>query len=345
MAAQDVRQLTPEELAAAYYVAQARHARRTADRVQALWGELDRRDLTGSWGELVGPAVVRAVAEGQYAAASGADEYVDAVATADGELSQRVGRTRAMAFAGQAADGRPLESLLYLPVITTKQSLAAGARDVEAMLAGLKQLLRMAASEVTDAGRGATGASVVGQRLINGYIRVVNPPACARCIILAGKEYGWNAGFQRHPRCDCVHMPAKLVARGRHQGGAFDSHAYFDSLSRAEQNRIFTAAGATAIRDGASISSVVNARRGMTTVADQAGRRIRATTEGTTRRSLYFQMERARAYRAGTANPRYPRRFRTQGPRLLPEQIYRVAGSRDEAIAMLRRYGYMGWSI
>ncbi|MFG2400764.1 hypothetical protein [Streptomyces lydicus] len=345
MAAQDVRQLTPEELASAYYVAQARHARRTVDRVQALWGELDRRHLTESWETLVGPRVVRAVSEGQYAAAAGVDDYVDAVATADGAASQRVGRIRAAAFAGQAADGRSLEGLLYLPVITTKQSLAAGARDVEALLTGLKQLLRMAASEVTDAGRGAAGASMVGQRLINGYVRVVNPPACARCIILAGKEYGWNAGFQRHPRCDCVHMPTKLVARGRHHPGAFDSHAYFNSLSKAEQNRIFTAAGATAIRDGASISSVVNARRGMTTIADQAGRRVRATTAGATRRSLYFQMERARAYRAGTADPRYPRRFRLQGPRLLPEQIYRVAGSRNEAIELLRRYGYMGWSV
>ncbi|MFH8752946.1 hypothetical protein ACH4GK_17875 [Streptomyces rimosus] len=345
MAAQDVQSLSAEDLAQAYYVAQARHARRTADRVQELWGELDRRNLTGSWQSLVGPAVVRAVAEGQVAAAAGADAYVDAVATVDGERSQRVGRTWGPAFAGQAADGRSLESLLYLPVISSKQALAAGVRDVEAMLVGLKQLLRMAASEVADVGRSATGASMVGQRLINGYVRVVNPPACARCIILAGKQYGWNAGFQRHPRCDCVHMPTRLVARGRHRPGAFDSRAYFRSLSRAEQDRIFTAAGATAIRDGASISSVVNARRGMTTIAGQAGRRPRATYAGTTRRSLYFQMERARAYRAGTADPRYPRRFRLQGPRLLPEQIYRVARSRDEAIELLRRYGYMGWSV
>jgi hypothetical protein len=28
-------------------------------------------------------------------------------------------------------------------------------------------------------------------------------------------------------------------------------------------------------------------------------------------------------------------------PRLLPEEIFKLAGSRDEAIAMLRRFGYL----
>ena len=84
MAATQIRQLTPEELAQAYYVAQAQHSRRTADRVQVLWRELDYRDLTGSWESLVGPEIVRAVALGQAAAASGSDEYVAAVAVAEG---------------------------------------------------------------------------------------------------------------------------------------------------------------------------------------------------------------------------------------------------------------------
>ncbi|MFJ2676390.1 hypothetical protein [Streptomyces sp. NPDC087525] len=331
--------MSAEQLAQAYYVTQAQHARRTADRVQALWQELDRRDLTGAWESLVGPQVVQAVTAGQLAAASGADPYTAAVVAADGEVSQPSGRVRAAAFAGRAADGRSLESLLYLPVITTKRSLAAGLDDVEAMMRGLHQLLRMAASEVADAGRSAAGTSIAGNRTIQGYIRVVNPPACARCIILAGKEYGWNKGFQRHPRCDCVHMPATLIARNRHHRGAFSPKAYFAGLSRQEQDRIFTAAGAQAIRDGARISSVVNARRGMSTV-DAYGRRVRATTEGTTRRGAFFQQERARAIATGQV-PRSGRGFRLMTPRLLPEEIYRLAGSRAEAIAMLHRFGYL----
>jgi hypothetical protein len=195
-----VRQLSAQELAQAYYVAQASQQRRTADRVQALWRELDRQDLTGSWDALVGPEVWRAVALGQAAAASGSDKYVAAVAAADGDPVDPAGRILVSGFSGRAADGRPLESLLYLPVITTKEAIAAGLDETEAMLRGLTQLLKMAASEVADAGRQATGASIAASRTINGYIRVVNPPACARCIILAGREYGWNAGFRRHPR-------------------------------------------------------------------------------------------------------------------------------------------------
>lgn len=334
-----VRRLSPEELAQAYYVTQARQARVTADRVQALWRELDRRDLTGSWESLVGPEIVRTVALGQAAAASGSDEYVSAVAAAEGDIPDVSGRVRVAAFAGRAADGRSLDSLLYLPVITTKESLAAGLDETESMMRGLNQLLRMAASEVADAGRGATGVAITASRTINGYIRVVNPPACARCIILAGKEFGWNAGFQRHPKCDCVHMPAKLIKRGRHHPGAFDPKSYFRGLSAAEQDRIFTAAGARAIRDGSSMSSVVNARRGMYT-ADAYRRTLAATREGVTRAGAFYRAERAAAIARGRV-PASGRGFQLRTPRLLPEEIYKLAGSRDEAIAMLRRFGYL----
>ncbi|MFF2522242.1 VG15 protein [Streptomyces liangshanensis] len=334
------RRLTAEELAQAYYVTQAQHSRRTADRVQALWRELDRRDLTGSWESFVGPRIVAAVTAGQLAAAAGADEYTAAVVAADGATSDPSGRIRPAAFAGVAADGRALESLLYLPVITSKQALAAGLDDVEAMMRGLHQLLRMAASEVADAGRGATGTAITANRTIRGYIRVVNPPACGRCIILAGLEYGWNAGFQRHPRCDCVHMPSTLIARGRHHRGAFDPKAYFDSLSEREQARIFTQAGAQAIRDGASMTSVINARRGMYT-ADAYGQRVRATRDSTTRRGSFYRQERRRAIQRGLI-PNSGRGFRLVAPRLLPEEIYRLAGNdRGQAIAMLRRFGYL----
>lgn len=342
-------QLSAVELAQAYYVAQSSLARRTADRVQVLWRELDRRDLTGSWQTLVGPRVVEAVAGGQLAAAAQADPYVASVAAADGVDSDPAGPLNPGLFAGHAADGRALDSLLYLPVITTKQRLAAGQSEVDAMLSGLEQLLRMAATEVMDAGRTAAGASIAGNRTIQGYIRVVNPPACARCIVLAGKEFGWNKGFQRHPRCDCVHMPATLIARGRHYRGAFDPEDYFHGLSKAEQDRIFTKAGARAIRDGADMTSVVNARRGMYT-AGAYGQKVRATYEGATRRGRFYRMERARTeLRTGT---RFARdrvearrglpRFNLRTPRLMPEEIYRLAESRDDAIRMLRRFGYLG---
>ena len=346
-----------EAIARRYYAAQQRVVRSTNNRVQALWSQLNWQDLSSSWAALVGPRVVEAVTAGQLRAAAQTDPYLDAMVAADGADPEVGGRVRPQAFAGYASDGRALDSLLYIPVVTTKESIAVGADQVDAMMRGLNQLLRMSATQVADAGRTATGAGIAGRRTIQGYIRVATAPCCARCAILSGKEFGWNAGFQRHPRCDCIHMPATLVARSSLRRGHLerqemfpttgrggprgfvDANRYFESLSRAEQDRVFTIAGARAIRDGADISSVVNARRGMYTAAAY-GRTVRATREGVTRRGAFYRSERAQAVARGQV-PALGRGFQLRTPRLLPEEIYRLADSRDEAIVMLRRFGYL----
>ncbi|MFI5769645.1 hypothetical protein ACIA74_14000 [Streptomyces sp. NPDC051658] len=647
---------TAEEIGLAFHAAQARRARLTANEIQRLWAQMDRRNLTASWNSSVGPRVIRALTAGQLASAAAADEYVDAVAEAEGAAPERVARVRPQGFAGVAADGRALESLMYLPLITSKTRIAAGQSVDDALMAGLRQALRIGSSEVTQAGRGAVGASMAGARTIQGYVRVVQPPACSRCIILAGKEYGWNKGFQRHPKCfpagvvvsgpkslaaarrwyegelvvlatasgqelpvtgnhpvltdrgwvpanliqegdhvvrsvfsegavplvvpdenqvpariedlwrpsgvvpllqmptsaedfhgdgghgdvdvvladgllgrwgefpmgeplgelaltlgvvgasalarqrapfetfeapfrasdgfvsgcglggallgahlggayssrlgmasahdpafgesalddipahavalgeselagsggvgvdhfvdrdsresgvlrwdpagsygspegvasyasrgsslrdrlagqveldrvvelrrvhwsghvynltsaegwysanglivsncDCIHLPTTLIARGRgrQRQGFIDPHAYFGSLSRAEQDRVFTAAGARAIREGGDINAIVNARRGMYTTTSG----LRATREGTSRRGEFYRSERRRDVQAGRVRPDIGRGYSLTTARLLPEEIFELAGSRDQAIAMLRRFGYMG---
>lgn len=346
-----VRRLSTVQLARVYYRAQTSVSRATANRVQALWRELDRRDLTGSWQALVGPQIIDTVTAGQYAAAARADGYVSSAAAAEGASGGTGSALDPGAFAGHASDGRPLDSLLYMPVITMKTRIAGGVSEVDALLAGLQQLLKMTVTQVADAGRTATGAAIAGRRTIQGYIRVASAPCCARCAILSGKEYGWNAGFQRHPRCDCYHVPAALIARSRgpRRGGTpglpsnavTDARAYFRSLSRAEQDRIFTRAGAQAIRDGADINAIVNARRGMYT-ASALGRRIRATREATTRRGLFFQREFRRLQQQGLVPPGVSSRgYRLRAPRLMPEEIYALASDRDEAIRLLYRFGYL----
>ena len=350
--------LTARQIALRHYRRQQRVARLTANQVQELWRLLDASDLTSSWNARIGPRVVQAVTAGQLASAAMADEYVDAVVAVEGADPERAGRVRPEAFAGVAADGRSLESLMYLSVITTKQGIGGGLSTQDAMLRGLRQALMLSSSEVTQAGRGAVGASMVGKRTIQGYVRVVQPPACSRCIILAGKEFGWNKGFQRHPKCDCIHLPTTLIARGQGRRGSIssdrytpttrpgqggrgfiDPNSYFNGLSRAEQDRVFTAAGARAIRAGADPAQVVNARRGMYTTTAY-GRTVRATREGATRRGYFYRQERRRAIDRGLVPPS-GRGFQLRSPRLLPEEIFELAESRDEAIAMLRRFGYL----
>lgn len=135
-------------------------------------------------------------------------------------------------------------------------------------------------------------------------------------------------------RCDCVHIPAREDTADDLRT---DPKRFFDSLGQAEQDRVFTRAGAEAIRLGADIGQVVNARRGMTTATVQ-GREVLATTEGTTTRSR-TGVNLGAADSTQQAGDRYRRATRV---RLMPESIIaQAAGNRDEAIRLLRRYGYL----
>ncbi|MFG3586614.1 hypothetical protein [Streptomyces sp. NPDC047990] len=331
--------------------------RRATNRVQVVWRQINRSDISGSW-EQLSPLLMAAVVDAQTEAAQLADPYLDDVLAAEGADAAAAGRVAPGAFAGIASDGRPLLSLLYQPVIDWKVRMAAGQSMEDAFRGSLSSALRITATQVADAGRGATAAGMASRRTIQGYVRVVQPPACGRCIILAGKEYGWNKGFQRHPKCDCIHLPTTLIARNQHRDrigadqfspttrpgsgspGFIDPRAYFNGLSRAEQDRVFGDAGARAIREGADMGQIVNARRGMYT-ADAYGRRVAATREGTTRRGAFYRQERRRDITRGRVPANIGRAYRLTTPRLMPEEIFRLAESREEALTMLRRFGYL----
>jgi hypothetical protein len=159
-------------------------------------------------------------------------------------------------------------------------------------------------------------------RSVHGYVRMVSGSACSRCIILAGRFYRWSSGFERHPRCQCTNIPA---VENRAGDLRTDPHAFFDHLTREQQDRRFGVADAQAIREGADINQVVNARRGLYQTK-VFGRDVQATTEGMGRRGLAGQRL------AGS----------TKGLRLTVRQIYADAGDdRDLAISLLKRYGYL----
>lgn len=296
-------------------VARARYAEQVAVGVAAsrsalaAWRELDLADVPASWLELLGTRLFAQVAAAQLAVARGARSYVDRVLSARGSRPRRAGRVVPERFAGVASDGRPLESLLYQPAVTTLRAVQRGASPREAAAIGGTQLDLIVRTQVADTGRAAIGVEIAATPTM-GYTRMVDLPACSRCIILAGRFYRWNAGFQRHPRCDCIHIP---TAEAGSDDLTIDPQRYFRSLPEAEQNRLFTRDGADAVRDGADIFRVVNARRGMYS-ASVGGRQVRATREGARRRRI----------------------------RLMPEQIYReAAGNRAEAIRLLRLHGYL----
>ena len=244
------------------------------------------------------------------------------------------------ALAGTASDGRGLASLLDQAKTDYQFGL-------------------MVATQLKDIGRMGAGTAMAARPAVGGYTRMLNPPSCSRCVVLAGRFYRWNIGFERHPGCDCVHVPTSSRGAAESEGLIQSPGDYFDSLPSAEQlardypeltvqmrrdlglysqEDIFTKAGAQAIRDGADINQVVNARRGMRT-AQVYGRQAVITTEGTTRRGVaYRSLTRGRDTDIRVPGERYAR---ARGPRLMPESIYANATSREDAIRLLRAHGYL----
>jgi hypothetical protein len=171
------------------------------------------------------------------------------------------------ALTGVASDGRDLMTLLYQPVITALVGIGSGNDVPRALASGRSVLDMIVRTQVADAGRAADQVAMAARPQVTGYVRMLVGRSCSRCAILAGRHYSWQADFKRHPRCDCTAVPAREDTADDLRT---DPRRYFDSLSTAEQSRQFTVAGAEAIRSGADIAQVVNARSGMYSAAGQS---------------------------------------------------------------------------
>lgn len=314
-------------VAEAHYRRQVALARRVGAETARIWRTMDTDVIDVWWSRNAADRMFAVVTGGQLLSAQDADRYLDQVLKVQRIDPESSGDVNARAFAGIASDGRALDSLLHEPVITTKTAIGQGDTPTRAARAGLVQLDMIVRTQMADAGRTSVGVAIAARRHATGYVRMLSPPSCSRCIILAGRIYRWNQGFQRHPRCDCRHIPTRENIAG---DLTTDPHAYVESLSQAEQEKILGKAGAQAFNDGADLNQLVNARRGMST-ASVNGREVQITTEGATRRGLAGQ-------RLGA----------TRGSavvRLMPEQIYadsrRLGWSREETAAQLRRHAYI----
>jgi len=275
-----------------------------------LWSEVALTDLSGSWAAQV-PTLVPILSGAQEKAAAAGASYGALTLASQGLYEPPRHFVDPFAFSGYASDGRSISGLLYSAVPHTKALIAGGMEPAQAMAQGGKFLTTVARTQVADAGRAAAGVDAATRQNV-GYVRMLNPPSCSRCSILAGRFYRWNAGFNRHPRCDCIHVQTTARAAAESEGLMHDPYEYFRSLPEAEQERVYGKAEAQAIRDGADIFQVVNARRGV-----KPGGLI--TTEGTSKRG----------------------NFGRNGPRLTPEAIYAKGLGREQTLTELERYGYI----
>jgi hypothetical protein len=320
---------TPTELGRSRYTQVTSVIQSVVQQVQALWKGMSPATVEDDLEGAAGAAIVAAVAEGQLTVAGAAQAYIAAQMAAQGGSAVAEAALVASAFAGIAPDGGPLETLLFLPAIGVRRRLAAGMPPQEAMLGGLADMARYASTAVADAARSADQVGMAANRSCVAYVRVVQLPACARCIILSGQMYRYSEGFLRHPNCDCQTLPL----RENEWPNVPTPQQLFDRMPGREQRRVFGVAGARAIGEGADVGQVVNARRGMSRPGAST------TTEGITRRGLYGRrMRRAGGDFARFAGQRYSR---STTPRLTPEAIFRQTSGRSEQLELLRRYGYI----
>ena len=337
----------PRDVAEEHY-ADRRRLIEAADRAAGgAWGRVDPDDILRSWLALL-PEMLVAVSGAQLAAASSADEYVTEVLESQDIDATAAGAVAPRFFAGVASDGRPLATLLANPAVVALSAIQDGADVARALAAGRANLDMIVRTQLADAGRAADQVALVARPAATAYVRVAVGKTCARCLILAGRTYGWSAGFDRHPRDDCIHLPTDIARAGRLTQDPDDIYARMNPAERTRAG--FTAADQKAIADGADMNQVVNAHRGLyTTVV--GGQKIRATREGTSVRGTFggFEIDpdtgRLRV-RAGSELERRRSGSRSiraaKAPRLTPEQIYRIAGDdRDEAVRLLRRNGYL----
>lgn len=307
--------------------------------VRRIWRRMLGKNWESAWRSDVGPNIQEVVLAAQEASAASANAYIAAVLA---ELDMPVDVPTSLnidALIGVAGDGRPVESLAYGAVVESAQAMYEPTianlpnlqAEVRALESGRLWMEAAVATILADVARSAEVVSTAQRTWVTGYVRMIEPGACSRCVILAGRFYRFNDGFRRHPRCRCRHIPSSENVAG---DMATNPNVYFESLSKAEQDRVFTNAGAEAIRLGADPSQVVNARRGMQT-AQVYGKTALVTTEGTTARGLAGK---TLGDLGKVAGQRY-RRSRT--PRLMPETILANAKDPEDALRLLKRFGYV----
>lgn len=173
--------------------------------VRRQWGQMGA-DFDASWHQ-IGPRLVAVIAAGQLNASRQVEPYLDAVLEETEQDAPSVARLNPLRFTGVAADGRRIAALAYGGVITARMQIAQGAQPVEALAIGGRWLDMATQTAIADTSRSATATAIAARPALRGYTRFVNNPSCSRCSVLAGKTFAWNAGFLRHPRCDCRHEP------------------------------------------------------------------------------------------------------------------------------------------
>lgn len=318
-------------LARSYHAAQRAAIDAALLDIAAQWRRIGPRFDTG-WA-LVGPYIADIMAGAQRDLIGRASEFTPA-------LLEDTGQTRYLpaeftpnveSLVGVTGAGYPVAESLSAATIRAKQAVAEGRPAPQSLALAGSWLAQSSLTVLADTMRSTETLGQLSHRV--GYVRMVNSGACGRCVVQAGKWFRTNAGFLRHPRCRCTHIPASEDVGRDWQTNPDD---YFHSLKPEQQIKLMgSKANAQAVLDGADIGQIVNAYRktsGMQFAQVSPIKVVRGmkyTTAGASRRSLATQQQVI-----------LRRNGRVQ-QRLMPESIARIAKDADDRMRLLRLYGWV----
>lgn len=305
-----------------YYNSVDRLGSRANKVAQDAWKRVDSKSIRDSWKEIAA-ALTASVTAGQVDAATLGASYAAQTLASQGLYTSPDGWVNPRAFGGYSANGMPLERALSAAAPHALRRIANGSNTGAALRSGQIMVGQIAQTQVVEAGRSAAGVDTFARPRV-GYVRMTDPGACDRCIVLAGKFYANNEGFLRHPNCACIHVQTSTKA-AEDEGLLSDPYEHFRSLSEDAQDKAFTKSGAQAIRDGADMGQVVNSRKGMSYPGVSAD----GTRRGQRAGDITYAGGSRRAHTGGVKN------------RLTPDAIYQQGLPREQTMQLLREQGYL----
>ena len=282
----------------------------------ATWNQVDFNNVVDSWQQQL-PRVTRVAEDVQEFSVIDAAAFMTVASAVQGrDIDDQINvdsYVGAMPYTG--AD---LDAAFAGPAYRTLEAVRQNKPPNVAMYAGVAELARLTHAVTFDTAEEASLTVALSQHLT--YQRIPQVGCCVRCSMLTG-QYFTSKVFKRHPHCRCVHIPVLDPADAPKRSN--DPYELFNALSEEEQNKIWTKAGAQAIRDGADIYQVGNSL----TRPLPHRRSRRFTSEGAGKHGWYRNNA-----PAGKAGKR----------RLTVHEIYRRAdGDTHTAKRLMREYGYL----
>ena len=285
------------------------------------WKRVDKNDIRGSWARVKQPLVDVLSDMQEQAVDAGLDANIDVMAETN-QYSAPEALVDSRAFSKFSASGVPLDEWIDRPAIRTLELIKEGIDADEALGRVGSSFSSSVATNLADVIRQAQQADIATRRHM-GFIRCCNADACKWCIILSGKIYRYNTGFERHRNCHCYHLPVNLNDVGSVMDIAPSPMEIFNRLSEEEQNKRFGILGAKSIRAGADIGQIVNSKLNKTSITRSS-------------RSYFSLQLKDKGFTLPSAKDKSRKPFR----RLTVDECW-ASGSRKEAMQRLKDNGYI----